>query len=45
MVLSVTFIGDRRPIADIETLAKSGYGEDERGNNVPLPEKISYLYK
>ncbi|GAK50772.1 hypothetical protein U14_02013 [Candidatus Moduliflexus flocculans] len=45
MALAVTFIGDRRPIADIEVLAKSGYGEDERGNNVPLPEKISYLYK
>ena len=45
MPLHVTFIGDRRPLGDIEILAKSGYGEDERGNNVPLPEQISYLYK
>lgn len=45
MPLHVTFIGDRRPLRDIEILAKSGYGEDEKGNNVPLPEEISYLYK
>lgn len=43
--LSVTFIGDRRPLHDIEILAQSGYGEDEKGNNVPLPKEISYLYK
>ena len=45
MPLWVTFIGDRRPLEDIEILAKSSYGEDDRGNNIPLPEKISYLYK
>ncbi|MBD3305876.1 hypothetical protein GF339_05785 [candidate division KSB3 bacterium] len=45
MPLAVTFVGDRRPLRDIEVLAKSGYGEDEKGNNVPLPEEISYLYK
>ncbi len=45
MPLSVTFIGDKRPLYDIDILAKSGYGEDEKGNNVPLPEEISYLYK
>lgn len=45
MPIQVNFIGDRRPLADIEVLAKSGYGEDENGNNIPLPEQISYLYK
>lgn len=45
MSISVTFIGDKRPLHDIELLAQNGYGEDEKGNNVPLPEKISYLYK
>ncbi len=45
MPLHVTFIGDRRPLADIDILAKNGYGEDKLGNNVPLPEQISYLYK
>ncbi len=45
MPLYVTFIGDKRPLADIETLARSGYGEDSQGNNVPLPEQLSYLYK
>ena len=45
MSVSVTFIGDRRPLEDIEILAKSGYGEDAQGNNIPLPQKIAYLYK
>ena len=45
MPISVTFIGDKRPLRDIEILAEHGYGEDARGNNVPLPEEISYLYK
>ncbi len=45
MSLSVTFIGDKRSLHDIEILARTGYGEDEKGNNVPLPEEISYLYK
>ncbi len=45
MPISVTFIGDRRPLHDIEVLAQGGYGEDENGNNVPLPKEISYLYK
>ncbi|PID57214.1 hypothetical protein CSB45_08270 [candidate division KSB3 bacterium] len=45
MPLQVTFIGDRRPLADIEVLARHGYGEDECGNNIRLPEQISYLYK
>ena len=45
MPISVTFIGDKRPLHDIEILAENGYGEDAKGNNVPLPEEISYLYK
>jgi hypothetical protein len=45
MPLAVTFIGDKRALHDIEILAKTGYGEDEKGNNIPLPEEISYLYK
>ena len=45
MPLSVTFIGDKRALHDIELLAQTGYGEDAKGNNVPLPEELSYLYK
>ncbi len=45
MPISVTFIGDKRPLHDIAILAAYGYGEDAKGNNVPLPEEISYLYK
>ncbi len=45
MPVSVTFIGDRRPLEDIDILAKGGYGEDAKGNNVPLPKEIAYLYK
>ncbi len=45
MSVSVTFIGDRRPLHDVAILAQGGYGEDEKGNNVPLPKEISYLYK
>jgi hypothetical protein len=32
-------------LADIVQLAESGYGEDSFGNNVPLPEKLTYLRK
>lgn len=41
--LKVTFIGDKRVLADIQTLAESGYGEDNFGNNIPLPEKLAFL--
>lgn len=41
--LTVTFVGDKRVLADIQLLAESGYGEDSFGNNVPLPEKLTYL--
>jgi len=41
--LTVTFIGDKRVLADIQLLAESGYGEDSFGNNTPLPDKLAYL--
>jgi hypothetical protein len=41
--LMVTFVGDKRVLADIKLLAESGYGEDKLGNNVLLPEKLAYL--
>ncbi len=41
--LTATFIGDKRVLADIKLLADSGYGEDNFGNNVPLPDKLVYL--
>ena len=41
--LTATFIGDKRVLADVKLLAESGYGEDNFGNNVPLPEKLGYL--
>ena len=41
--LTVTFIGDRRVLADLDTLARHGYGEDNFGNNVLLPPELAYL--
>lgn len=41
--LTAKFIGDKRVLAAIELLAKSGYGEDKFGNNVALPERLAYL--
>jgi len=41
--IKVTFEGDERVLADIRLLAEHGYGEDELGNNVPLPDKLRYL--
>ena len=41
--LTATFVGDKRVLADINLLAESGYGEDNFGNNIPLPEKLVYL--
>lgn len=43
MDLNVKFIGDKRSLSDIEILAKSGYGEDKYGKNIPLPPELSYL--
>jgi hypothetical protein len=45
MDVTVTFYGDRRVLEDIKLLADSGYGEDDFGNNLPLPEKLAYLRK
>jgi hypothetical protein len=41
--ISVQFTGDSRALADLETLAKNGYGEDDMGNNIVLPEELAYL--
>jgi hypothetical protein len=41
--ITARFIGDKRMLADIQLLAQYGYGEDNFGNNVPLPEKLGYL--
>ncbi|MBL8488144.1 MAG: hypothetical protein JNK22_13750 [Rhodocyclaceae bacterium] len=41
--LTVTFAGDKRVLADIDLLARNGYGEDAFGNNVELPKALSYL--
>jgi len=37
------FIGDKRVLEDILLLAKFGYGEDNFGNNIALPDKLAYL--
>jgi hypothetical protein len=41
--VQVAFVGDIRVLTDMKLLAESGYGEDEFGNNVLLPEKLRYL--
>ena len=41
--MTVKIIGDRRVLEDLRLLADSGYGEDQYGNNIPLPDKLSYL--
>ncbi len=41
--LNAVFIGDKRVLQDIELLANAGYGEDNFGNNIALPEKLSHL--
>ena len=41
--IDVTFVGDQRVLEDIKLLADNGYGEDDFGNNLPLPGKLSYL--
>ena len=41
--LMVRFIGDKRVLSDIKLLADTGYGEDNFGNNIPLPDKLFYL--
>ncbi|MFW5743969.1 MAG: HPr family phosphocarrier protein [Spirochaetota bacterium] len=41
--ITVTFSGDNRAVSDIEVLANHGYGEDRMGNNIELPDALSYL--
>jgi len=41
--LTIDFVGDKRVLADIKLLASNGYGEDNSGNNIPLPKTLSYL--
>jgi hypothetical protein len=43
MDINVTFTGDQRVLQDIKLLAENGYGEDDFGNNLPLPPKLSYV--
>lgn len=40
---SVTFVGDRRVLRDLEILAGVNYGEDHMGKDQPLPKELSYL--
>ena len=41
--VQAVFIGDKRVLEDIRLLAENGYGEDSFGNNIPLPEQLTYL--
>ncbi|MEN6577893.1 MAG: hypothetical protein ABFD90_16230 [Phycisphaerales bacterium] len=41
--MNAQFVGDKRVLADIQILAEHGYGEDNFGNNVPLPKQLAYL--
>ncbi|MBW2555085.1 MAG: hypothetical protein JRE20_13305 [Deltaproteobacteria bacterium] len=43
--VKATFTGDQRVLRDIEALARSNYGEDDKGNNIELPPEIEYLRK
>lgn len=41
--IMVRLTGDKRVLEDIRILAEHGYGEDDSGNNVPLPVELGYL--
>lgn len=41
--MTAQFVGDKRVLADVQLLAECGYGEDNFGNNIPLPKKLAYL--
>ncbi|MFO1372739.1 MAG: HPr family phosphocarrier protein [Candidatus Competibacteraceae bacterium] len=41
--LNIAFVGDKRVLSDLALLAKSGYGEDDFGNNIALPKQLAYL--
>ncbi len=42
-IKSVTFVGDKRTLRDLEILASVNYGEDRMGKDQPLPKELSYL--
>ena len=41
--IRAVFTGDKRVLEDIKLLAENGYGEDSFGNNITLPERLTYL--
>jgi len=41
--ITVRFEGDTRALEDIRLLAENGYGEDKFGNDIVLPDALSYL--
>ncbi len=41
--IRAVFTGNKRVLRDITLLAEHGYGEDSFGNNVSLPESLTYL--
>jgi len=41
--IRVRFDGDTRALEDIRLLAENGYGEDNFGNDIVLPQALSYL--
>lgn len=41
--ITVTFAGDSRALKDLKILAENGYGENRMGNNIVLPDELSYL--
>jgi len=41
--IKAVFVGDKQVLEDIKLLAEHGYGEDSFGNNIPLPNQLSYL--
>jgi hypothetical protein len=41
--IQAVFVGDKRVLEDIRLLAENGYGEDNFGNNIPLPSELQYL--
>ena len=41
--VTAQFVGDKRVLSDIQALAQCGYGEDNYGNNVPLPKQLAFL--
>ncbi|MBL7215927.1 MAG: hypothetical protein ISS71_09645 [Phycisphaerae bacterium] len=41
--IKAVFIGDKRVLEDIKLLTENGYGEDNFGNNIPLPDQLQYL--